>query len=91
MSILQARPDGSSRPDQAPQPSDPERRRLERLALVVSDLAVGTTEVRELQTLLLAGAGEVPPAANLVKESADPIGHANVSAARSLGLIVPGP
>ena len=85
MSILQARPDDS------PQRSDREQRRVERLAVAASDLATGTTDVRELQTLLLADGVEVPPAANLVKESADPIGHANVSAARALGVIVPGP
>lgn len=85
MSTLQARPDDS------PQRPDRQRRRVERLALEAADLASGTIDVRELQTLLLADGVEVPPAANLVRESADPIAHANVSAARSLGIIVPGP
>lgn len=84
MSIMHSPPDGPVPPD------EPGRRRLERLALMVSDLAAGTTDVRELKTLLAEGL-EVRPAANLVKASADPIGHANVSAARDLGVIVPAP
>jgi hypothetical protein len=84
MSIIQSDPHGFLQPD------DQEHRWMERLALVASDLAAGTTDVRELKTLLADGV-EVPPAANLVKASADPIGHANVSAARALGVIVPGP
>ena len=84
MSILHSRREGPVPPD------GPGSRRLERLALVASDLETGTTDVRELKTLLAEGV-EVRPAANLVKAAAGPIGHANVSAARALGVIVPGP
>ena len=86
MSIIQSHPDGLG----LFQPDDDGRRRVDRLASAVRDLDAGTTDVRELKTLLADGL-EVPPAANLVKASADPIGHANVSAARALGIIVPGP
>ena len=72
------------------EPDPQDRRRIRRLALVVSDLAVGSTDIVDLK-VRLAEDRTVPPAANLVKASADPIAHANVSAARALGIIVPGP
>ena len=84
MSIIQ------SHPNRHVPPTGQDRRRIDRLAHVASELASGTTGVRDLKSLLADGL-EVPPAANLVKACADPIGHANVSAARALGFIVPGP
>lgn len=71
-------------------PDDQDRRRIDRLSHVVSDLGAGTTAIQDLKARLADGT-DVPAAANLVKASADPIGHANVSAARTLGIIVPGP
>lgn len=84
MSIIHSRPDGLSRL------GPHERRHLQVLATVASDLARGTLAIVELKTKLDEEV-DVPQAANLVKEGADPISHANVSAARALGFIVPGP
>lgn len=79
-----------TQPDVLPRLDPHERRRLRLLVTVASDLALGTTDIVDLKAKL-ADDVDVPPATNLVKSSADPISHANVSAARALGFIVPGP
>ncbi|HUR26374.1 MAG TPA: hypothetical protein VM327_10220 [Candidatus Thermoplasmatota archaeon] len=79
-----------SPPERLLHPDERDRRRIHRLGQVASDLRRGTTTIQDLRTRLAHGI-DIPVTANLVRQSADPISHANVSAARALGFIVPGP